>query len=223
MEDVLDVSTENLAQLKEEAQRIDNDALIRYIRIFSDLSGQLKYATQKRVLLEVALIKLCKPQMETRNDTLLDRIRALEEKVAKGIPVQREVVSREDGGVKREFAQTEMAAKPELPKALPEEVTEVAKNFRMIANEASGMLKTYLKQARLSVGNQGQLQIILPDDLGASVVGTEDHKKEIRDLIAQRTGRQIEIEVGKVEQGRRFEESFVDLEQLIHMDITVEE
>ncbi|WP_287449931.1 DNA polymerase III subunit gamma/tau [Sellimonas sp.] len=223
MEDVLDVSTENLAQLKEEAQRIDNDALIRYIRIFSDLSGQLKYATQKRVLLEVALIKLCKPQMETRNDTLLDRIRALEEKVEKGIPVQREVVSREDGGVKREFAQTEMAAKPELPKALPEEVTEVAKNFRMIANEASGMLKTYLKQARLSVGNQGQLQIILPDDLGASVVGTEDHKKEIRDLIAQRTGRQIEIEVGKVEQGRRFEESFVDLEQLIHMDITVEE
>lgn len=50
MEDVLDVSTENLAQLKEEAQMIENDALMRYIRIFSDLSNQLKYATQKRVL-----------------------------------------------------------------------------------------------------------------------------------------------------------------------------
>ena len=34
MEDVLDVSTENLAQLKEEAQMIENDALMRYIRIF---------------------------------------------------------------------------------------------------------------------------------------------------------------------------------------------
>ena len=33
----------------------------------------------------------------------------------------------------------------------------------------------------------------------------------------------MEIEVGKVEQGRRFEDSFVDLEQLIHMDITVED
>ena len=32
---------------------IDNDTLIRYIRIFSDLTNQLKYATQKRVLLEV--------------------------------------------------------------------------------------------------------------------------------------------------------------------------
>lgn len=34
MEDILDVSTENLAQLKEEAQMIDSDTLIRYIRIF---------------------------------------------------------------------------------------------------------------------------------------------------------------------------------------------
>ena len=57
MEDVLDVSSENLAQLREEAQMIDNDTLIRYIRIFSDLTSQLKYAAQKRVILEVTLIQ----------------------------------------------------------------------------------------------------------------------------------------------------------------------
>lgn len=85
------------------------------------------------------------------------------------------------------------------------------------------MLKVYLRQARLSVGNAGQLQIILPDDLAAGVVGTEDHKKEIQDLIVERTGKKVEIEVGKVEQGRRFEDSYIDLEQLIHMDITVED
>ena len=34
------------------------------------------------------------------------------------------------------------------------------------------MLRVYLRQARLSVGNAGQLQIILPDDLAAGVVGT---------------------------------------------------
>lgn len=60
MEDVLDVSTENLAQLKEEAGMIENETLIRYIRIFSDLTSQLRYSTQKRVLLEVTLIKLCR-------------------------------------------------------------------------------------------------------------------------------------------------------------------
>ena len=60
------MSTENLARLKEEAQMVDMDTLLRYIRVFSDLGSQLRYATQKRVLLEVALIKLCRPAMETR-------------------------------------------------------------------------------------------------------------------------------------------------------------
>lgn len=225
MEDVLDVSTENLAQLKEEAQMIENDALIRYIRIFSDLSNQLKYATQKRVLLEVALIRICVPQMETRQDTILERIRALEEKVEKGLVVQAppQGYRAADGPTAQEMP-GEMPVQPrEVPKALPEDVKEVVKNFRMIANDASGMLKVYLRQARLSVGNAGQLQIILPDDLAAGVVGTEDHKKEIQDLIVERTGKKVEIEVGKVEQGRRFEDSYIDLEQLIHMDITVED
>lgn len=80
MEEVLDVSSENLQQLKEEAEMIEVDILLRYIRIFSDLSNQIKYAVQKRILLEVTLIKLCKPAMETNPDTLLDRIRAVEER-----------------------------------------------------------------------------------------------------------------------------------------------
>ena len=79
IEDVLDVSTENMQQLQEEAGMVEADMLLRYIRIFSELSGQLKYAAQKRVFLEVALIKLCTPAMETSSDSILDRIRVLEE------------------------------------------------------------------------------------------------------------------------------------------------
>ena len=61
MEDVLDMSSENLALLKEEAQMIEPEVLMRYIRIFSDLANQVKYSSQKRILIEIALIKLCKP------------------------------------------------------------------------------------------------------------------------------------------------------------------
>ena len=60
MEDVLDMSTENLARLKEEAQMTEPEILLRYIRIFSELNSQLRFSTQKRVLLEVTLIKLCR-------------------------------------------------------------------------------------------------------------------------------------------------------------------
>lgn len=64
MEEVLDMSADHLAALKEEAQMVEPETLIRYIRIFSELSSQIRYAAQKRILLEIAIIKLCRPQME---------------------------------------------------------------------------------------------------------------------------------------------------------------
>ena len=47
------------------------DQIIRYIHIFSELSGQIRYAAQKRILVEIALIKLCKPEMETDQEAVL--------------------------------------------------------------------------------------------------------------------------------------------------------
>ena len=218
MEDVLDVSTENLMQLKEEAKMIEYDALIRYIRIFSELSNQLKYATQKRVLLEVSLIKLCKPEMEVEQDTLLERIRVVEEKLESGVAVAKpEVVyvNREENATR--------TPKKELPKALHEDVQEVVKNFRMIANQTSGMLRGYLKQARLSVGNQNQLLLVFQDEVSASFVGSDVHKKELEQLITEKVGKTVMIEVSHVETGRRFEDSFVDIEKMIQMDLIVED
>ena len=220
MEDVLDVSTENLAQLKDEAQMVEDDELLRYIRVFSELTNQLKYATQKRVLLEVAFIKLCKPQMETQTDTLLSRLRALEaeveQKLASGGGGQQVVyVSRqEEEGEK---------PKPELPRALSEDVKEVAKNFRIIADDASMMLRQYLKKARLSAGENNRLLIVLPDEVSAGFVAKQEHKDEIVRLIEEKIGKTMDIDVRQVEEGRRFEDSFVDIEKVIHMEITVED
>ena len=221
MEDVLDVSSENLALLKEEAQMIYSDTLIRYIRIFSDLTNQLKYATQKRVLLEVTLIKLCRPAMDQNKDALLDRIRAIEKQLEDGAweaPVRERVVYASDA---KEAAAPK--PKPELPQALNEDVKAVAKDFRMIINEASPMLRTYLKKARLSAGEGNRLLIVLPDELSASAVATPDHKEEIQSLIEQKIGKKVEIDVRQMEAGRRFEDNFVDLEYLINMEITVED
>ena len=220
MEDVLDVSTENLAQLKEEAQMIESGVLLRYIRIFSELTNQLKYATQKRVLLEVTLIKLCKPQMESTKDSILDRIRALEKQVEEGsfaVAQPQERVVYVNGEAPKP------QPKPQFPKALKEDVKQVTSNFRKIANEASGMLRGYLKQARLSVDDQDRLLIVLPDEISASVVGSEEHKQELKDLIEKKIGKTVEIDVRQVENGRHFEDSFVDIEKVINMEITIED
>ena len=47
LEDVLDISSENMASLKEEAQMVDANTLMRYIRVFSELSGQIRILNTK--------------------------------------------------------------------------------------------------------------------------------------------------------------------------------
>ena len=221
----LDVTAEDVGRLEEEAKLVDGGTLMRYIRIFSDLTNQLKYASQKRVLLEIALIKLCRPEMEPAEDTMLERIRAVEKKLEEGLTVAggagERIVYRD-----RE-AEEKPAKKPELPQALNEEVKAVAADFRGIANDASPMLRTYLKKARLSAGDGSRLMIVLPDEVSAGVVGSDAHKEEIKELIAGKTGRKVEIDVCHVEEGRRFEDSFADIEayikEAVHMDLTVED
>ena len=85
--DLVDVGEEKLLELRKVSVDVDMDVLMRYIRIFSELSNQLKYATQKRVLLEAAFIKLCKPQMEDNVESLLNRIDILEKKLESGVVV----------------------------------------------------------------------------------------------------------------------------------------
>ena len=88
------------------------------------------------------------------------------------------------------------------------------------------MLKTYLKKARLSAGEGNRLLIVCQDEMGASVIGTQEHKDEIEARIQEKIGKQVEVEVRQVEAGRRFEDQYVDIEDLgslIHMEITVED
>lgn len=54
--DQLDISAENLAIMKQTAQELELNTLMRYIRVFSELSNRIRYATQKRVSLELAII-----------------------------------------------------------------------------------------------------------------------------------------------------------------------
>lgn len=82
--DQLDLSAENLESMKVVADQIEMNTLMRNIRIFSELSNNLRYAAQKRVALEMAVIRLTTPQMEKDEQSLIERIRVLEKKVEEG-------------------------------------------------------------------------------------------------------------------------------------------
>ncbi len=224
MEDVLDMSRENIAALKEEAELVKPEVLMRYIRIFSELSNQIKYATQKRILIEIAIIKLCKPQMEKDYESVVDRIASIEAKIANGIPVAavsaNVSASAVDGGVPASAPLT----KPQLPKAIPEDIQQVIKNWKSILSEIGAITKTYLSKAVPSLGSNGELLLVL-DDENAHAYLNENRSNcidNLKEVIAKRIGKEIEIVVRKNENGLSAKESVPDLRDLIQFDIEEE-
>ncbi len=222
MEDVLDMSSENLALLKEEADMIEGDVIMRYIRIFSDLSGQLKYAPQKRVLIEIALIKLCRPAMETTQDALTDRVAQLEKKVEEGVTVVAASAAQSASG-SAPAAPQKPKEPAQMPKAIPDDIRQVVKNWSSIVRELPGVTATYLRGAHLSLGGENKLMLVFDDDLAYTYVSEERRRMEITERISNRVGKEIEVVMQSNDSGRPFEENYIDLEQIVHMDIEVED
>ncbi len=228
MEDVLDISSENLLLLKEEAQMVDSGRLMRYIRIFSDLSSQVRYAVQKRILVEIALIKLCKPEMERDYDSLAERVAQIEQKLEKGIFMQQpEGVSQGGTAVskEREAAGGALQETPQqLLKAVPKDVKQVVQSWRSIIRDLPGAVQGYLKSARLGLSSEGALLISL-DDMAGSYMSRESHRQELVDMIAKKMGKAIEVEIQTQEQGEAGSATGqgLDLQKIINMEIMVEE
>lgn len=226
IEEVIDVSSDNLARLKEEAQMIETASIMRYIRIFSDLSGQIKYAAQKRILIEIALIKLCRPDMEKDYESLLERVRTLEEKLENGVAVMPtggyaggdgyNTVADSGPVLKKE--------RPPLPRAIPEDVQLVVGKWPNIVAQTSMPMKQYLKDARLSLGGDNRLLLVVEDGLASDYfLKQEGHKELLEQILAETVGKEIEVTIQTVQGQEAFEQNYVDLTQVIHMDIIEEE
>ena len=219
LEDVIDMSSDNLARLKEEAGMADTAGIIRYIHVFSELAGQIRYASQKRILVEIALIKLCKPQMEESNEAVLERLRQVEDKVENGVVVAADIY----GGIPAGSAPVPKEP-PKLPKAVPEDIREIVNKWPGIVGSAENPLKQYLKHVSLSLGSDDSLLLVISDPQ------TEDYfmqypenRKQLEELLAEYSGKEVKVDLKTVENKQEFEQNYVDLSKVIHMEIEEEE
>ncbi len=214
-EDMIEVSSENLKEMKEMAVQVEMDTLMRYIRIFSDLSNQMKYSTQKRVLVEVACIKLCKPQMETDYTSILERLRQVEKKLEEGI-----VVKQADRGQEMKAANQEVEEpkKQVLLEALPEEVRQVAANWNNIVKDLDGLLQQMVKNAVLTVNEGNVLVLAFSEDMYKSYVEKDTSMKAIKDAIAEYINKEVQIQTRLYEGGRDGLNKVSDITKLIKTD-----
>lgn len=226
IEDVLDVSSENLQRLQEEAEMINQETLMRYIRVFSELSGEIKYASQKRVLIEMAVIKLCKPSMETDLESMLDRIRDLEEQIKGGVlvSVPKDVPGEETlgagGGEDGSKFEKERA---KLPKALSEDIKKVVSVWQGIVAKMPGIVRPYLKMAKLTAREDNKLLIVVVDALARDFLNKELQRTAIAQAINDRIGKEVDFEIMMMEKNKKFQDNYVDLSKIIHMEIETED
>ena len=222
------MSTDNLARLKEEAELIETDRIMRYIRIFSELSGQIRYAAQKRILVEIALIKLCKPAMETSQEALLDRIRDVEDKLEKGVVVTEKSAASIEPQNAAQTAQAAFAGPSmPLPAAVPEDIRKIVAQWPGIINKAGNPMKFYLQSARLSLGGDNKLMVVLEDGIASDYFGTDErhaeNRKLLERLLSDFVGKEVEVTIQSVKTKQEFAQNYVDLSQVIHMEIEEED
>lgn len=215
--DQLDISADNLDTMKQVASRLQQEDLMRYIRIFSELSGQMRYATQKRVVLELAIIKLCTPQMDSHADAILDRLRTLEKKVEQSLEsldvdkLAAMMQKREDGAVRQTVEPApeidrEKIVKKELTPAQQADMAAIVKAVQSISKEQSLKEKlgvstaSLLQEASINVGEDRQSIILSFADDGKGPLAYQQfsnpgkpHLQDLKNLIADLTGKEVKI------------------------------
>ncbi|MGN0152891.1 MAG: DNA polymerase III subunit gamma/tau [Lachnospiraceae bacterium] len=214
--DQLDISAENLESMKQTAEGVEMDALMRYIRVFSEMSNQIRYATQKRVTLELAIIRLSTPQMDKQEDAILERIRALEKKVEEGaFSLTEEQLAALSAGNAEHIAETtvkeetpsidrEEVLKRELTPAEYEDMQTIMECIRQIQQnpELSGRIgkgtMNLFKEASINIGHDHK-SIVLSfagtehGNMGFEQFSKPEHRAALQELIGELTGKQVEI------------------------------
>ncbi len=226
-EEMLELSAENFAVLKESASRIQIEEIMRWIRILSELSNQLRNATQKRVLTELAFIRLCKPQMETDTQSLLARMKELEERMettafsmaqgnfGNGFPLMPQMMPETKA----------VPIKPPVPKAVPEDIKQVVSNWKSIIRHGSigPMQQGYLRRAKLNLGAGNTLLLAFTDPTAADFVNRPGNKELLSQIIAEVMGKEVEIQVQSMEESAMGVDLRDLLKEEIQFDIEIEE
>lgn len=214
-EEFLDITSDRMDAFLAEAAENEAEMLVRYINVCSDLTNRIRYAGAKRVMIEVTLIRLCRPEMETDYSALLDRVRHLEELLANGVVVQQAAGAMPTSELQKDGEPEPVVEAAALPQAVGEEIKTVAEKWSSIVASASGPLKIYLQTARPSVDESGsRLLLVYKDEFDKSAMEGGIHLETLQNLIAKQTGKRVDITVELAQKGRGSIVAYPDLSEL---------
>ena len=190
-ENILQYSAENIELMRSEARGFEEPVLIRYIQILSELSNRLRYAVQKRLLVEVEIIRLCRPEMENNKQDLtavINRIANIEKQLESGV-----ITKKEDDG---EPSSTNPYEPVPIDVPLTEKVEAAARNWDAILRAVSDRrMQHNLKNA--TVSSDGDKLLICVD----SKLHTEGDRQSFSDALLEVLKVPVEFEFKVTQDG----------------------
>ncbi len=149
-EGIAEISKEYMETLKKQSELLSEKELIEYIEYFSELENKIKYVSQKRILIEVAIIKFCKKEQSTNIDNsslegIWERISSLEKKISEQKTVIRtaESVPKENTMTKEQMEEK----KKRLKAAMPEDIRAAIGRFNELVQQMDGLEMAMLKKS----------------------------------------------------------------------------
>ncbi len=231
-ENMLDVAPEALERLKEEVKLTDPDRLMRYINIMSELSQRIRFAPDKRVQTEIAVIRLTKPEMGADILSLTQRVARLEELIKEGAFVQapagggRAAEAEAGKEKKRQAAPVSVEQwRKELKPAMPEDLKRLISNWSKVLSELDPLIRAGIKMARPSI-KSGKLYVIAEDEQKYRLIKEGQgggNEAELRDAINRVCGKEVDFVI-TVDKGESYDTELPAFEELVKFDnIEVEE
>lgn len=204
LEDVIDVSPDHLEELRRQAAEAQMETLLLYIRLFSELSSEMRYSTQKRVLLEMTVIKVCHPESEMAGEALAERLRVLERET-------QELRKRLDEGSAASVAYAMQENPPskstlvekavEVEEATEEDLQEMAASWGQYLGEMSPALRALFSPKnfdRVEVKNRRLCFLFTNRNVARMLEG--ECGRSLQEFLTERTGKKPALE-GKTRGG----------------------
>ncbi|MBR6020586.1 MAG: DNA polymerase III subunit gamma/tau [Lachnospiraceae bacterium] len=189
LSEALEMSGDQMKMLAHEAKVYTPEELMRYISVLCELTNRLRHESQKRVLIEMTVVRLCRPQTDVNTDAVLDRIRRLESELA--------VLKRT--GVAAPVAEPEEEAPKEKVKlAMPEHILDVARNWDSMCGMMQNPLKITLLACTPSLSKSGNLQIVCNAQTDYDLLMSEQHIEQIEQAIEKTIRHKVTVEVRQI-------------------------